>query len=193
MPPSRDRKRSRALFWEYGRQPSYLKPAHPLEQSPNLAVRDGDWKLLINDDGTRPELYNLSNTDQEYNNIAGKHPDITQRLSDKLLNWRKSLPELPNSQKITVEGEWKKFALKKDTRLSAERPRLPATASRRCRSHRQREERRLGGTRRTGCGLRANIAKGKPVFDIRFRNELFSISGKQPLPQGRIKLSANWQ
>ena len=184
-------KRSRALFWEYGRQPSYLKPAHPLEQSPNLAVRDGDWKLLINDDGTRPELYNLSNTDREHNNIAGKHPDITQRLSDKLLNWRKSLPELPNSQKITVEGEWKKFALKKDTRLKGAK--APKIAGNRLRVSAEVTANGKNGVLVAqggqAVGYALNIAKGKPVFDIRFRNELFSISGKQPLPKGRIKLS----
>ena len=89
----RPRQRSRPLFWEYGRDETYLKPALPADQSPNLSIRDGRWKLLVNADGTGAELYDLNASTDERTNVADAHPDVAQRLTDQLLNWRRSLPE----------------------------------------------------------------------------------------------------
>lgn len=80
------------LFWEYGREDFYLSPANPRFQSPNLAVRDGKWKLLMNADSTEVELYNLKKDHAETTNIKDEHPDITQELVNTLLRWRRSLP-----------------------------------------------------------------------------------------------------
>ena len=53
-------RRTKPLFWEYGRNDkSFAYPAGK-DRSPNVAVRDGDWKLLVNADGTGAELYDLS-------------------------------------------------------------------------------------------------------------------------------------
>ena len=94
--------RARPIMWEYGRDATYLQPARPLDRSPNLAIRDGNWKLLVNDDGSRLELYDLSNSDREYENVAGKHADVAKRLSTSLLAWRKSLPVLPSANEDQV-------------------------------------------------------------------------------------------
>jgi hypothetical protein len=81
------------LYWEYGRNEYYLKPGNPRFVSPNLAIREGAWKLLMNDDSTRTELYNLQDDPAENNNIAVNYPEIVKRLSSMLLQWRKGLPE----------------------------------------------------------------------------------------------------
>ncbi|MEO8498134.1 MAG: sugar-binding domain-containing protein, partial [Planctomycetota bacterium] len=86
--------RSKPIEWEYGRDASYLQPARPLDRSPNLAIRDGNWKLLVNDDGSRLELYDFSSSHKEFENVVGEHPDIAEKLSAELLAWRKSLPVL---------------------------------------------------------------------------------------------------
>src|SRR5262249_4376208 len=58
--------RARPLFWEYGRNekffayPGAKNGAGERDRSPNVAVRDGDWKLLVNADGGAAELYDLS-------------------------------------------------------------------------------------------------------------------------------------
>jgi len=44
--------RTKPIFWEYGRDATYLKPTRPEDQSPNLAIREGPWKLLVNADGS---------------------------------------------------------------------------------------------------------------------------------------------
>ena len=96
-------KRDRPIFWDYGRDESYLRPGLKSDRSPNLAIRDGRWKLLINDDGSRLELYdmeapgeqdNVEQSNVEQNNVATRHGEVAKRLSEKLLSWRRSLPEL---------------------------------------------------------------------------------------------------
>lgn len=85
-------KRKGPIFWEYRRKPFYLKPGNPKYVSPNLAIRQGRWKLLINDDGSRAELYDLTEDPGEKLNRAKVKPEIVNRLSKMLLEWRKSLP-----------------------------------------------------------------------------------------------------
>jgi arylsulfatase A-like enzyme len=86
--------RNKPLYWEYGRDETYLRPGREDDQSPNLAIRDGRWKLLLNADGTQLELYDFDASTDERRNLAGEHPKIAERLSRMLLDWRRSLPEL---------------------------------------------------------------------------------------------------
>jgi N-acetylgalactosamine-6-sulfatase len=60
-----------------------------------LAIRDGKWKLLMNPDRSRVELYDIPADPSELNNLAGERPDVVKRLSGQLLAWRNSLPEGP--------------------------------------------------------------------------------------------------
>lgn len=86
-------KRAKPLYWEYGRNPkSFAFPKDDRHKSPNVAVRDGDWKLLVNVDGTGPELFDLSNDLAESKNLAGDNPDVAIRLVAAALKWRKSVP-----------------------------------------------------------------------------------------------------
>jgi arylsulfatase A-like enzyme len=88
------RRRAKPLLWEYDRGGGYPRPGNPSDRSPNLAIRDGRWKLLVNDDRSRLELYDLSKSDEEGDNLAAKNPDVAKRLSSQLLAWRQSLPKL---------------------------------------------------------------------------------------------------
>ena len=63
--------------------------------SPMLAIRDGDYKLLVNPDGSRVELYDIPRDPTQLSNLAEKHPDVAQRLSERVLAWNKTLPEGP--------------------------------------------------------------------------------------------------
>ena len=85
--------RARALLWEYGRNTnSFDYPKDPLNVSPTLAVREGDWKLLLNANGSGAQLYDLARDPREESDLAQREPEVTKRLSGKLLEWRKSLP-----------------------------------------------------------------------------------------------------
>jgi arylsulfatase A-like enzyme len=87
-------KRVKDLLWEYGRDASFVYPGKQEDRSPNLALRSGSWKLLINDDSSRRELYDLSRDETERDNVAAQHRTIAQRLSATVLSWRRSLPVL---------------------------------------------------------------------------------------------------
>ena len=84
--------RNEPLLWEYGRQPDYRYPREPEARSPNLAIRDGRWKLLINADGTGAELYDLAADPNEINNLSLQQTEQVVRLSSAVLKWRKALP-----------------------------------------------------------------------------------------------------
>ncbi len=86
-------RRTTPLFWEYGRNAtSFDYPRDAVQRSPNLAVREGDWKLLVNDDGTGAELYDLATDPGETKNVVEEHPLHAQRLTAAVLAWRKSVP-----------------------------------------------------------------------------------------------------
>jgi arylsulfatase A-like enzyme len=84
--------RHTALFWEYGRNTNAFSFPKPQDRSPNLAVREGPWKLLVNADGTRTELYQLGLDPAETRNRAAEQPELTKRLSEELLAWRRAMP-----------------------------------------------------------------------------------------------------
>lgn len=95
--------RPTALLWEYGRKPApdapgktaiFRYPAEPEAKSPNVAIRDGDWKLLIQADGSGAELYHLATDLEERNNVLQAEPQVAERLKAKAMDWRKSLPRL---------------------------------------------------------------------------------------------------
>jgi arylsulfatase A-like enzyme len=83
--------RQHPLFWEYGRNASFFFPKGK-DRSPNVAIREGDWKLVINADGTDEQLYNLASDRNETHNVADKNPEIATRLSEAALQWRKAMP-----------------------------------------------------------------------------------------------------
>jgi arylsulfatase A-like enzyme len=85
--------RERPLMWEYGRNAKFFGyPKLPDDRSPNLAIRDGNWKLLVNADGENAELYDLATDPDEANNIAKEHAEVATRLKSEVLKWRKSMP-----------------------------------------------------------------------------------------------------
>lgn len=74
--------RSRPIMWV--RPPDRPGPEH---NWPDLAIREGDWKLLVLRDGSNPELYNLADDPHESTNLARRHPEIAQRLTTSVLAW----------------------------------------------------------------------------------------------------------
>jgi arylsulfatase A-like enzyme len=85
--------RERPLMWEYGRNEKFFGyPKQPRDRSPQLAIRDGNWKLLVNRDGDGAELYDISADKDEMDNVAADHPEITARLTKTILSWRETLP-----------------------------------------------------------------------------------------------------
>ena len=85
----KNRERNKPIFWEW----RYEVLGHRLHKSPQLAVRDGKWKFLMNPDGSREELYEVSSNGAELDNRVTENPEVAKRLSTELLNWSKKLPK----------------------------------------------------------------------------------------------------
>jgi len=83
--------RSRPLMWEW----RFRIFNHPWNRSPMLAIRDGQWKLLMNPDRSRVELYDAERDPGEALNVAAAHPDVVARLGDAVLAWQRTLPPGP--------------------------------------------------------------------------------------------------
>jgi len=85
--------RTKPVLWEYGRNNiSFAYPKPVRDRSPNLAIREAEWKLLINADGSGAELFNVVADPMEEQNLVAQKPDIGKRLSEMVLKWKKSLP-----------------------------------------------------------------------------------------------------
>ena len=85
------RARIKPLFWEW----RFSISGEPFHRSPMLAMREGNWKLLMNPDGSRIELYDIPHDPTELLNLADRQPDLVKRMSQQLLAWKQTLPPGP--------------------------------------------------------------------------------------------------
>ena len=83
--------RKKPLMWEW----RFNIAGHCLHKSPMLSIREGDWKLLLNPDRSRVELFNIPRDPMELNNRAEHNPDIVAEMADRVLAWQDILPEGP--------------------------------------------------------------------------------------------------
>jgi N-acetylgalactosamine-6-sulfatase len=96
------RPRARPLYWEWlfnvagGKDGGYLPPA--------LAVRDGDWKLLVDHHGTAAQLYNIPKDIGEEHDVAAEHPEVVKSLTDQALAWLKTLPQSAARENVMQTG-----------------------------------------------------------------------------------------
>jgi uncharacterized sulfatase len=69
------------------------RPHHHGEGNlPDLAVRDGHWKLLCEYDGSSPELFDLKKDRGETTNVANEERQVVERLTKEVLRWNASMP-----------------------------------------------------------------------------------------------------
>jgi arylsulfatase A-like enzyme len=79
-------KRTKPVFWAWTG-----KAADP-HWWPRLAVRDGDWKLLLTDDAKRVALHRLPADRAEAIDVAKENPAVVARLTKLVLDWKATLP-----------------------------------------------------------------------------------------------------
>lgn len=84
--------RKKSIKWQWRFSIGGVEPFH---QSPMLAIRDGDWKLLINHDRSRAELFNIPVDPSELKDQAVNEPEIVERLSKELFAWKSTLTPGP--------------------------------------------------------------------------------------------------
>lgn len=82
--------RSQPLFF---RRPPDREDFRHYTELPDLAVRDGQWKLYCDYDGASPELYDLANDPSETTNVIAQHSKIAGQLTHAVLRWNASMPK----------------------------------------------------------------------------------------------------
>lgn len=77
--------RSKPMMWV--RPPDRPGPNNNL---PDLAIRQGNWKLLVHRDGSKAQLYDILADPNEQNNLAAQHADVADRLKQEVIAWDKA-------------------------------------------------------------------------------------------------------
>ncbi|HTL29039.1 MAG TPA: sulfatase-like hydrolase/transferase, partial [Tepidisphaeraceae bacterium] len=65
----------------------------PNGQLPDLAIRDGKWKVLVKRDGSNVELFDIFADPNEKKNLAKAEPEIAKKLSEQVIAWDQSIPQ----------------------------------------------------------------------------------------------------
>lgn len=85
------RERTKPLMWEW----RFGIAGHVINKSPMLSIREGKWKLLMNPDRSRVELYDIPRDPSELNNLAERNAQVVERMSRRVLEWQATLPKGP--------------------------------------------------------------------------------------------------
>jgi N-acetylgalactosamine-6-sulfatase len=99
----KSRARTKPLFWEWlfdvkgSGEGGYMPPM--------LSVRDGDWKLFVNHNGTGAQLFNIPQDISEQHDVAAANPEIVRSLTGKALAWAKSLPPSKARDEASATGK----------------------------------------------------------------------------------------
>jgi arylsulfatase A-like enzyme len=70
----------------------------PRNNFPDLAIRDGNMKLLVFRDGTRAELFDVVADPNEETNLASKQPELVKKLSERVIEWDRTIQKSAQSQ-----------------------------------------------------------------------------------------------
>ena len=110
------RARSRPLHWEWlfnvqGAAEGYVPPM--------LAIRDGDWKLFVNHDGSKAQLYNIPKDIGEEHDVASENADIVKILADKAIAWQQTLPASEARARAAATGLPQDSGRKPETKIKS--------------------------------------------------------------------------
>jgi len=64
-------------------------------------MRDSKWKLLVNKEQEKLQLFDLEKDWAEKTDVAADFPKVVQELSEKLDSWKASLPTTPSKNGLS--------------------------------------------------------------------------------------------
>lgn len=188
------KERGKPIFWDFGRNKTqYLQPHRKWDQSPNLAVRDDRWKLMMNADGSRVELYDMSAPQDEQRNVAGHHPEVTNKYISMVNDWVKMLPNYESTVTAGKSGEVQSVEIKQGQTLendkapNVEMSEVTVQAT-------------VSGDTSNGvivarggqaAGVSLFVKKGIPHWTVRVRSKAVTIASKEKMLQGKVSLEGH--
>jgi hypothetical protein len=181
----------------YFRRPPDRKNYYGFDQLPDLAVREGPWKLLCDYDGSRPQLYHVPDDPGEEKNLATVKPELVKELTAKVLAWNKTMPEDNGLElgKVTVKTKppaRKEYVLKQGTDLSGNN--APRYAGRNLIITATVDSKGTDGVILAQGGDKEGYAlyirDGKPVLGVRRDWKLTEAVAEHELPAGSVEVIA---
>lgn len=91
--------REKPIFWQW----NFASPRGT--NWPALAVREGNWKLLLGKDVEQVELFRFPEDRLEANNLQANQPETVDRLKSLLKQWTNTLPAKPNPDCFSSERQ----------------------------------------------------------------------------------------
>ena len=89
--------REKPIYWEWN-------SASPRNDNwPALAVRQGEWKLLVGKEGKPTELFRFPEDRFEQSDLSQADPDIVKQMKQLLEQWKSTLPENAESSCFSKE------------------------------------------------------------------------------------------
>jgi len=82
-------RRSKPVFWQW------RSASKRGDNWPALAVREGNWKLLLGNEPHQVELFRFPGDRLEKDNLRDKHPEDVRRLAALIDAWKATLPSEP--------------------------------------------------------------------------------------------------
>lgn len=89
--------RQKPVFWI--RPPD--RPGYEGDNDPDLAMRKGPYKILMDFDGTHLQLYDIIKDESESNNLATELPGVVSELQSELHEWYHEYPHTIDTAKIS--------------------------------------------------------------------------------------------
>jgi N-acetylgalactosamine-6-sulfatase len=88
--------RTKPIFWQWlgGDKQEYTWPTE--------GVRDGKWKLLVNKETQKVELYDLANDWAETTDVAADYPEVVKMLTQQIADWKQGLPSEPSASCLSA-------------------------------------------------------------------------------------------
>ena len=81
--------RKSIIYWQW------LSASRNTDFWPSLGIQEGEWKMLVNRDLSRLELYNINTDWAEQTDLAAQYPEKVTELEAKLDAWLLTLPANP--------------------------------------------------------------------------------------------------
>jgi arylsulfatase A-like enzyme len=90
-------KRDKTIYWQWksARNRPYFWA--------NAGIQEDNWRLLVNEELEKQELYDINSDWGEQENVIVSHPEKAQKLLLKLQQWEKTLPTEPSPDCFSAE------------------------------------------------------------------------------------------